>query len=165
MMKVYLKKELETHSVAVHIKGDRACFSIPMSGYNHFSYPIPTGSAAKGIFDNIYAHPHNRYDADGNLLYQQNFKWVIDKIFILKPIVYFSHGSTGRKHPQKEDRHIQAYTILNDVEYVIIGHPEIINNHSGTDAIKHIKWNLLEFLKPLIYNVKLYDCCTYYSQE
>src|SRR5271157_251739 len=137
-MRISLSKELHKNQIALHIFGERACFSVPYSGYNCFSYPLPTGSAARGMLDNIYAHPHNLKDKAGNNAYQQNFKWVIDKIFILNPITYYSFGINGRQDVGSSPTQPQQHTILLDVAYVIIGHPHLLSKPSPGDVEKHI---------------------------
>jgi len=142
-MLITLSKELKPNQTALHIKGDKACFTVPSSGYHNFSYAIPTGSAAKGMFDCVYAHPHDRWDAEGNPVYRQLFKWVIDKIFILKPIKYESFGKLGRMQIQpKNQKNVyipQMHTILIDVEYVFVGHPHIIHKRKDTTPRTYIE--------------------------
>jgi len=57
--------------------GDFACFSSPVTKAERFSYPAPTPSAVRGIFDAIYCKP-------------PEFRWQIDKIEILAPIRYIA---------------------------------------------------------------------------
>lgn len=57
--------------------GDFACFSSPVTKAERFSYPAPTPSAVRGIFDAIYCKP-------------PEFRWQIDRIEILEPIRYIA---------------------------------------------------------------------------
>ncbi len=50
--------------------GDFACFSRPELKIERFSYPVITPSAARGIFEAVYWKPQ--------------FRWVVDRIAILK---------------------------------------------------------------------------------
>ena len=62
---------------AIETWGDFACFSSPLTKAERFSYPAPTPSAVRGIFDAIYCKP-------------PEFYWQIDRIEILKPIRYIA---------------------------------------------------------------------------
>lgn len=59
------------------VHGDFACFSRPELSVERFSYPCPTPSAARGIFDAIYVKP-------------EQFRWQIEKIEILHPVSYIA---------------------------------------------------------------------------
>lgn len=65
----------KTH--VIHVKGDYACFSRPELSVERFSYPCPTPSAARGVFDAIYCHP-------------PEFRWQIQRIEILSPPTYIA---------------------------------------------------------------------------
>lgn len=57
-----------THTIEVW--GDFACFSAPANKVERFSYPCPTPSAARGVFDAIYCH-------------RQEFRWQVTRIEVL----------------------------------------------------------------------------------
>ncbi len=61
----------------LEVWGDLACFSRPEMKVERFSYPCITPSAARGVFDAIYAKP-------------REFQWQIRKIEILAPISYIA---------------------------------------------------------------------------
>ncbi len=65
----------KTH--VIEVKGDFACFSRPELKVERWSYPCPTPSAARGVFDAIYCHP-------------PEFRWQITKIEILKTPTYLA---------------------------------------------------------------------------
>lgn len=56
--------------MAIEVWGDFACFSRPETKAERFSYPCPTPSAARGIFDAIYCH-------------RQEFCWQVTRIELL----------------------------------------------------------------------------------
>ena len=62
---------------AIEAWGDFACFSSPVTKAERFSYPAPTPSAVRGIFDAIYCKP-------------PEFRWQVDRIEILKPVRYIA---------------------------------------------------------------------------
>lgn len=63
---------------ALEIRSDFACFGRPDGGkVERFSYPCPTPSAARGIFDAIYAKP-------------PEFRWQVTRIEILSMPTYLA---------------------------------------------------------------------------
>ena len=61
-------------AIQVEVWGDYALFSRPELKVERASYDVMTPSAARGILEAIYWHP--------------GLKWVIDKIYVLNPIVF-----------------------------------------------------------------------------
>ena len=62
--------------VRVKVWGDYALFSRPEMKVERCSYDVMTPSAARGILEAIYWHP--------------GLSWVIDKIYVRKPIQFTS---------------------------------------------------------------------------
>lgn len=62
--------------VKVNVWGDYALFSRPELKAERYSYDVMTPSAARGIMEAIYWHP--------------GMQWVIDKIYVKKPILFTS---------------------------------------------------------------------------
>lgn len=60
------------NKIQLHIWGDYACFTRPEMKVERVSYDVPTPSAARGILSAIHWKPA--------------INWVIDKIYVLKPI-------------------------------------------------------------------------------
>ncbi|GAB6187694.1 type I-C CRISPR-associated protein Cas5c [Thermopirellula anaerolimosa] len=58
----------------LEVWGDFACFTRPEMKVERYSYPCPTPSAARGIFEAIYFKPQ--------------FRWQVDRIEILSEIAY-----------------------------------------------------------------------------
>jgi len=65
----------------LEVWGEFACFSRPELKIERFSYPCPTPSAARGVFDAVYSKPNKDPT-------QAQFRWQVTKIEILKPIQY-----------------------------------------------------------------------------
>ena len=63
------------HTIGVW--GEFACFAMPALKVERFSYPVPTPSAARGIFDAIYCKP-------------KEFRWQIVRIDCLGPPAYIA---------------------------------------------------------------------------
>lgn len=60
---------------ALDVWGEFACFSRPELKVERFSYPVPTPSAVRGIYDAIYCKP-------------TEFRWQVTRIEILSPLGY-----------------------------------------------------------------------------
>ena len=65
-----------SRGVRVRVWGDWALFSRPEMKVERCSYDVITPSAARGILEAVYWHP--------------GMKWVIDKIYVRKPIQFTS---------------------------------------------------------------------------
>jgi CRISPR-associated protein Cas5d len=62
---------------AIEVWGDFACFTRPELKVERFSYPVPTPSAVRGIFDAIYCKP-------------SEFRWQVTSIEILHPLSFIA---------------------------------------------------------------------------
>lgn len=125
--------------VKIRVWGDYALFSRPELKVERCSYDVITPSAARGILDAVYWHP--------------GMKWVIDKIYVKKPIRFTSvrrneierkisasnvmQVYNGAKKPlflsTKADIVQRASLLLCDVEYVIEAHFEMTSKANKTD--------------------------------
>jgi CRISPR-associated protein Cas5d len=75
----------------LEVWGDFACFSRPELKVERFSYPVITPSAARGIFDAIYAKP-------------AEFRWAVRAIEVLSPPAYIAL----RRNEVKEKVNVNA---------------------------------------------------------
>ncbi len=125
--------------VKMKVWGDFALFSRPELKVERCSYDVMTPSAARGILDAIYWHP--------------GLKWVVDKIYVRKPIQFTSvrrnevkskvlassvlQAYNGGEKPlyisSKEEIVQRASMLLCDVEYVIDAHFEMTERANATD--------------------------------
>jgi CRISPR-associated protein Cas5d len=62
---------------ALNVRGEFACFTRPELKVERFSYPAPTPSAVRGIYDAIYCKP-------------KEFRWQVTSIEILAPPAYIA---------------------------------------------------------------------------
>lgn len=128
-----------SHGVRVRVWGDFALFSRPEMKVERCSYDMITPSAARGIMEAIYWHP--------------GLRWVIDKIYVLKPIRFTSirrnevkskvsgsnalnviNGGKAQLYLNtKEDIAQRASILLRDVEYIIEAHFELTDRANDTD--------------------------------
>lgn len=117
-----------SRGIRVHVWGDYALFSRPEMKVERCSYDVITPSAARGILDAIYWHP--------------GLKWVIDKIYVQKPIQFTNirrnevkskvlagsalsayNGLDKLLYINTKDEIVQrAAMLLKDVEYIIEAH-------------------------------------------
>ena len=125
--------------VKVKVWGNFGLFSRPELKVERCSYDVLTPSAARGILDAIYWHP--------------GLKWVVDKIYVRKPIQFTSvrrnevkskvlassvlQAYNGGEKPlyisSKEEIVQRASMLLCDVEYVIDAHFEMTERANATD--------------------------------
>lgn len=125
--------------VRVKVWGDYALFTRPEMKVERYSYDVMTPSAARGILEAIYWHP--------------GMRWVIDKIYVKKPIQFTSIRRNevkskisannvlpiyNRKGKQlylnsKSDIVQRASMLLRNVEYVIEAHFEMTNKANEGD--------------------------------
>lgn len=75
----------------IHVWGDFACFSRPELKVERFSYPAPTPSAVRGIFEAIYCKP-------------REFRWQPERVQLLKPPAYIAL----RRNEVKEKASVHA---------------------------------------------------------
>lgn len=120
-------------SVTLHISGDFACFTRPEMKVERVSYDVITPSAARGILEAIYWKPQ--------------FRWVIDRIHVLKPIRFTNirRNEVGSKAGKpsaaalrgekvtaigmliEDERQQRAATLLRDVSYIIEASIELLD--------------------------------------
>ncbi|MFZ7236981.1 type I-C CRISPR-associated protein Cas5c [Avibacterium gallinarum] len=135
------------NKVRLHIWGDYACFTRPEMKVERVSYDVITPSAARGILSAIHWKPA--------------INWVIDKIYVLKPIQFESirrnelgsklpatkvNGAMKRKSVEglytiiEEDRQQRAATVLKNVAYVIEAHIVMTDKAGeGDNLTKHLE--------------------------
>jgi CRISPR-associated protein Cas5d len=68
---------MKPNTQTMEVWGELACFSRPEMKVERFSYPVITPSAARGIFDAVYAKP-------------PEFHWQVDRIEVLSPPSYIA---------------------------------------------------------------------------
>ena len=120
-----------SRGVRVRLWGDYALFSRPEMKVERCSYDVMTPSAARGMLEAIYWHP--------------GMRWVIDKIYVRKPIQFTSirrnevkskvlagnvlSAINGGGKPlyisSREEIVQRASILLRDVEYVVEAHFEM----------------------------------------
>ena len=120
-----------SRGVRVRMWGDYALFSRPEMKVERCSYDVMTPSAARGMLEAIYWHP--------------GMRWVIDKIYVRKPIQFTSirrnevkskvlagnvlSAINGGGKPlyisSREEIVQRAAILLRDVEYVVEAHFEM----------------------------------------
>lgn len=125
--------------VKVSVWGDYALFSRCEFKVERCSYDVMTPSAARGILESIYWHP--------------GMKWIIDKIYVQKPIQFTSVRRNEVKSKIQASNMLQAYNgsnkplyictkddivqraslLLCDVAYVIEAHFEMTDKANPSD--------------------------------
>ena len=139
--------------VKVKVWGEHALFSRPEMKVERCSYDVITPSAARGILEAIYWHP--------------GMKWVIDKIYVQKPVQFTSirrnevkskissnnvlpvyNGADKRLYiSTKSDIVQRASLLLRDVSYVIEAHFEMTEKAVESDNPGKFKDIIMRRLK------------------
>lgn len=139
--------------VRVKVWGDYALFSRPELRVERYSYDVMTPSAARGMLEAIYWHP--------------GMRWVIDKIYVRKPIQFTSVRRNEVKSKISNNNVLSIYNgakkelylntkaeivqrasmILKDVEYCIEAHFEMTENANDTDNPGKFKDIIMRRLK------------------
>lgn len=139
--------------VKVKVWGEYALFSRPEMKVERCSYDVITPSAARGILEAIYWHP--------------GMKWVIDKIYVQKPVQFTSirrnevkskissnnvlpvyNGADKRLYiSTKSDIVQRASLLLRDVSYVIEAHFEMTEKAVESDNPGKFKDIIMRRLK------------------
>jgi CRISPR-associated protein Cas5d len=126
---------------SVQIRGDLACFSRPELKTERVTYPIPTPSSLRGMFEAI--------------LWKPAIVWRIDEINLLNPIAYIQFrrnevnnrisdrtANSIRKSGEAwtyyadEDRAQRNTIALRDVAYTVTGHMELTPRRGPEDSIR-----------------------------
>mgnify|MGYP004473213893 FL=1 len=139
--------------VKVKVWGEYALFSRPEMKVERCSYDVITPSAARGILEAIYWHP--------------GMKWVIDKIYVQKPVQFTSIRQNevkskissnnvlpvynGADKPlyisTKSDIVQRASLLLRDISYVIEAHFEMTEKAVESDNPGKFKDIIMRRLK------------------
>lgn len=126
----------------LEVWGDFACFSRPELKVERFSYPVITPSAARGIFDAIYAKP-------------VEFRWAVTRIEMLKPPSYIAL----RRNEVKEKANVNAVfswmdgkadpePIWADGDRDLLGTDERGRTQRQTMALKDVRYRLHAEIRP-----------------
>lgn len=117
------------------VRGDLACFSQPALSVERYSYPCPTPSAARNLFDGIYLKP-------------EQFRWQVRRIEILKPVAYVAL----RRNEVKETVNVAAVEkwmrgepvspILADADKAMTGSDERGRTQRQTMALRDVRYRL-----------------------
>ena len=139
--------------VKVKVWGDYALFTRPEMKVERCSYDVITPSAARGILEAVYWHP--------------GMKWIIDKIYVQKPIQFTSVWRNEVKSKILASNVLQVYNgadrplyisskvdivqraslILKDVSYVIEAHFEMTKQANESDNPGKFKDIIMRRLK------------------
>lgn len=142
-----------SHGVRIRVWGELALFSRPEMKVERCSYDMITPSAARGILEAIYWHP--------------GLRWVIDKIYVRKPIQFTSirrnevknkilasnvlnvmNGGNKPLFQSSKDEIVQrAAILLREVDYIIEAHFEMTEQANASDNPGKFKDIIMRRLK------------------
>lgn len=160
------------YGVRVRIRGSRACFTRPEMHTERVSYDVITPSAARGILEAVYWKPAIR--------------WVIDQIVVLNPIVFetIRRNEVGSKASYQNarkamkgstsalgidataDRQQRNTLYLDNVDYVVTAHFELVPGRCGEDDTveKHYNIALRRLRKGQCFNQPYLGCREFPAQ-
>lgn len=126
----------------LEVWGDFACFSRPELKVERFSYPCITPSAARGIFDAIYAKP-------------VEFRWQVIRIEVLRPPAFLAL----RRNEVKDKVNVNAVfdwmsgkrdpePIWADGDRELLGTDEKGRTQRQTMALKDVRYRLHAEIRP-----------------
>jgi CRISPR-associated protein Cas5d len=126
----------------LEVWGDFACYSRPELKVERFSYPCITPSAARGIFDAIYAKP-------------AEFRWQIRRVEMLSPPSYIAL----RRNEVKEKANVNAALdwmagkkepepLFADADRELAGTDEKGRTQRQTMALKAVRYRLHAEIRP-----------------
>ena len=150
-----IRREEQSVGIGVKVKvwGEYALFSRPEMKVERCSYDVITPSAARGILEAIYWHP--------------GMKWVIDKIYVQKPVRFTSIRRNEVKSKISSNNVLSVYNgadkplyistksdivqraslLLRDVSYVIEAHFEMTEKAVESDNPGKFKDIIMRRLK------------------
>lgn len=104
------------------VRGDKACFKKISHPAERVTEQVPTPSAMRGVFDAIFRH--------------DQFKWVIDKIVVLNPIIVTSEMHSELPKANESVAQLRTTQILRNVAYGLEAHFEHTDrwNEPGKDG-------------------------------
>lgn len=133
----------------LEVWGDIACFTRPELKVERFSYPVITPSAARGIYDAIYAKP-SRDPA------QAEFRWQITKVEVLAPVSYIALRRNEVKDKVPSERTIAGWMsgkkvpepIWADATLDMVGTDQKGRTQRQTMALKNVRYRLHAEVRP-----------------
>ncbi|TKJ40970.1 type I-C CRISPR-associated protein Cas5 [candidate division TA06 bacterium B3_TA06] len=124
---------------ALDVWGDFACFSRPELKVERFSYPVPTPSAVRGIYDAIYCKP-------------TEFRWQVTRIEILNPPAYIALRRNEVKDKAPSERTILRWMDGKDDPQPILADctddPNKGRTQRQTMALKDVRYRLHAEIRP-----------------
>jgi CRISPR-associated protein Cas5d len=126
----------------LEVWGELACFSRPETKVERLSYPVITPSAARGVFEAIYAKP-------------PEFRWQVVRIEVLRPPAYIAL----RRNEVKEKVNVHAVfdwmagkrapePLFADGDRDLTGTDEKGRTQRQTMALKDVRYRLAAEIRP-----------------
>lgn len=115
-------KSRGARGVSVHVWGDLACFTDPLSKVERVSYPVPTPSAARGILEAIFWEPEMYYEVRSVIILKP-LRWLNITRNELKSktsyVVARRRAAGGEGYFHEDDITQRNVMTLADVAYII----------------------------------------------
>jgi CRISPR-associated protein Cas5d len=133
---------MESKVMMLDVWGDLACFTRPELKIERMSYPVPTPSAVRGIYDAIYCKP-SRDPA------QAEFRWQVKRIDILSPPRFIAL----RRNEVKDKAEVKDAWVAGRAEFEPIwadddSQPDKGRTQRQTMALKEVRYRLYAEIRP-----------------
>jgi len=116
--------------------GDYGCFARPELKTERFSYPCPTPSAARGIFDSIYCKAYNRKTKVAE------FYWQVTKIELLNYPSYIALRRNEVSHTVAADRTIKQWVAHPEKFSPLVADDKSCRQQRQTMALREPKYRI-----------------------
>jgi CRISPR-associated protein Cas5d len=133
---------MEPTPQVIEVWADLACFARPELKVERWSYPCPTPSAARGVYDSIYVKP-------------TEFRWQVTRIEVLSEPAYIAL----RRNEVKDVASVNAITqwmtgeaepepIWADGDRDLLGTDEKGRTQRQTMALKDVRYRMHAYIRP-----------------
>jgi CRISPR-associated protein Cas5d len=133
---------MNSHVQVLEVWGDFACYARPELKVERFSYPVPTPSAVRGVFEAIYNKP-------------KEFRWQPDRVEVLNAPSYIAL----RRNEVKEKASVAAVEqwakgqkvpepIWADGDRDLLGSDEKGRTQRQTMALRNVRYRLHATIRP-----------------
>jgi CRISPR-associated protein Cas5d len=133
---------MNPHTQELLVWGDFACYARPELKVERFSYPSPPHSAARGVFDAIYAKP-------------KEFRWQVERVELLATPSYISLRRNEVKEKvsvaaveQWAKGHKAPEPIWADGDRALLGSDEKGRTQRQTMALRNVRYRFHATIQP-----------------
>jgi CRISPR-associated protein Cas5d len=128
----------------LEVWGDFACWTRPELKVERWSYPCPTPSGVRGIFDAIFCKPHNHQTDDEN---SAEFRWQVTRIELLSPPSYIALRRNEVSNVGPSDRTVQLWANGKAPQPLMADDPSV-RQQRQTMALRNVRFRVTGQIVP-----------------